>query len=75
MGRRVGGQPAHAGTTLRRVEKPDQVVVHAPATCAGCAAPLDASMQVGCERRQVFDIPPVQVVVTEHVAETRRCTR
>ena len=74
-GRRVGGQPGHLGTTLRRVEQPDQVVVHAPATCAGCAAPLEASMQVGCERRQVFEIPPVHVVVTEHVAETRRCTQ
>ena len=74
-GRRVGGQPGQPGATLRRVAQPDQVVVHAPTTCAGCAAVLDQSTVIRSERRQVFDVPPSSVVVTEHVAQTRRCDR
>src|SRR5258705_220398 len=32
------------------------------------------SKVTGFERRKVFEIPPVKVEVTEHQAETRRCS-
>ena len=35
-GKAVGGQPGHAGATLRQVEFPDRVEVHAPQRCRRC---------------------------------------
>jgi transposase len=48
-------------------DDPDQVADHRPAQCAHCgeAFPRDAA-PAGFERRQVFDIPPVNVRATEH---------
>ena len=41
-GRKPGGQPGRSGRTLRQVERPDEVVVHEPGSCAGCGAELAA---------------------------------
>jgi transposase len=73
-GRRPGGQPGHRGSTLALVEAPDRVVVHRPAACAHCQAPLDGAAE-RVERRQVRDLPPVRLEVTEHRAERVRCAR
>lgn len=73
-GRKVGGQLRHRGTTLARVESPDRVVTHAPQSCRRCAATLSGGAVTAVERRQVFELPPVRVEVTEHRAETRRCS-
>jgi transposase len=59
--------------TLRQVEYPDRLRVHAPRTCRGCAAPLANSSVVGYSRRQVFDLPLVALEVTEHWAQVKRC--
>jgi transposase len=72
-GRKPGGQPGHVGQTLRLVEPPDEIVVHAPIECRGCGERLDAAPVVRSERRQVLDLPPVRLQVTEHQAETRQC--
>jgi transposase len=68
-----GGQPGHRGTTLKQSERPDHVITHAPEACPGCGAALDATDVITSECRQVFDLPPVRVTVTEHRRETRRC--
>jgi transposase len=68
-----GGQHGHRGATLKQSEHPDRVITHAPEACPGCGAALDATDVITSERRQVFDLPPVRVTVTEHRAETRRC--
>ena len=73
-GKTSGGQKGHPGTTLKRVAEPDHRVDHEPLTCGGCGASLDGAPLVGTRRRQVFDIPPVAVEVTEHCAVTRRCS-
>ncbi len=39
-GRKPGGQPGHEGHTLRLVDTPDEVRVHAPARCHGCGQSL-----------------------------------
>jgi transposase len=72
-GRRVGGQVGHRGATLRQVEFPDRLRVHAPRRCRGCAASLAECAVVGYRRRQVFDLPPTALEVTEHWAQVKRC--
>jgi len=69
-GRRPGGQPGHPGTTLRLVDTPDRLAVHRPTSCAGCGAALAGAVGgtewVGDERRQVVELPPLALEVTEH---------
>jgi transposase-like protein len=49
------------------------VFIHAPRNCRRCAAALSDGAVTAVERRQVFELPPVHVEVTEHRAETWRC--
>ena len=72
-GRKPGGQPGHEGTTLRQRSDPDVIVRHEPSGCHRCGSQLDGADQVSLSRRQVFDIPPITVHVTEHQIITRRC--
>ena len=72
-GRKPGGQPGHAGHTLRMVDKPDEVQVHAPSCCKACGQSLEQIPATRRERRQVVDIPPPKVRVVEHQAETNCC--
>lgn len=68
-GRRPGGQPGHEPGRLEQVADPDEVVVHRPGRCGGCAADLgpDAPVVGEAVTRQVFDLPAdIAVVVTEH---------
>ena len=68
-----GGQKGHKGSALERVAEPDHVVNHPlPATCDACGSTLDEAHV--SEARQVFDIPPQQVEVTEHRVVEVRCT-
>lgn len=72
-GRKPGGQPGHEGHRLERVERPDEVIVYTPAVCGGCNGDLSDGELVGEEARQVFDLPPVRLSVTEHRCQRRRC--
>jgi transposase len=65
-GRRPGKQPGAPGAALSRVDDPDEVVDHRPAVCAGCGHGLGGAATVGFEARQVFEVPPVRLAVTEH---------
>ena len=68
-----GGQPGHGGDTLRQVATPDTVVQHRPPRCAGCGACLVGAPVVAARRRQVFDLPPQTLMVTEHRAAQVQC--
>src|SRR5882724_2998170 len=72
-GRKQGGQKGHPGTTLDFCDTPDARVPHIPTCCQGCGACLESAEVVGEQRRQVVDLPPIRLEVTEHVAQTRRC--
>ncbi len=53
---------------------PGVVIRHEPVACGWCGGELGAAApEVGCSRRQVFDIPPFTVQVTEPRIISRRC--
>jgi transposase len=58
---------------LAQVAAPDEIVVHEPVACGGCGRGVQDAPRVGVERRQVFDLPPITVRVTEHQLIARRC--
>lgn len=81
-GRKPGGQKGHKGSTLKQVEHPDHVVEHrfsAGDTCPKCSGALNAGGsgkaldRDACENRQVFELPPVKIEVTEHRAQKCTC--
>jgi len=72
-GRRPGGQAGHPGRTLEPVTRPDHVRMHALGRCScgacgGCS--LRQAPLLGYEKRQVFELPPKALEVTEHQADT-----
>jgi transposase len=71
--RRPGKQLGDPGHHLARVEHPDRVVTHSPEACGSCGADLGGAALEGSESRQVYDLPTIKALVTEHVVERRRC--
>jgi transposase len=72
-GGRKGKQPGDPGRHLAQTAEPDEIVCHIPDRCDGCGDGLADADVVGVARRQVFDIPPIRLSVTEHRAQRRRC--
>ena len=72
-GKAAGGQPGHKGGTLQFRTKPDIIEVHSPSTCSCCGQDISSSTPAGYQFRQVFDLPPITLQVTEHRAETKPC--
>lgn len=69
----TGGQSGHRGETLHQVSTPDRLVVHRPEQCEACQHPLPAEGGQLTERREVFDLPPLRLLVTEHQAWEVAC--
>lgn len=74
-GKQAGGQVGHKGTTLEPVDKPDHTVVHKVERCRHCAYSLSDVVAIAYDKRQVFEIPPQQLEVTEHQAEMKACPK
>ncbi|HEX9132673.1 MAG TPA: IS66 family transposase [Ktedonobacteraceae bacterium] len=72
-GKKAGGQEGHAGNTLHLSETPDEVIVHAVERCGACQRDLRGVASQAVERRQVVDLPPKRLVITEHQAEHKVC--
>ena len=71
--RQSGGQPGHQGETLKLVANPDEVIVHPVRACGHCQQDLAAVVPERFVKRQVFDMPPMRLQVTEHQAEVKQC--
>ena len=74
-GKKVGGQKGHLGTTLKMVDNPDEIVIHEVNQCSNCHTSLEDDVAKDYERRQIFDIPPVQLYSTEHRGEIKICPK
>ncbi len=72
-GRRPGGQSGHRGCTLELVDAPDQAHTYMPSACTQCGKALGTENSISFERRQVVDLPPLHLLVTEHQVHTCRC--
>ena len=68
-----GGQKGHSGSTLKMVDNPNHCVVHSVKQCQKCGHCLADETPIDIEKRQVFDIPPIQMEVTCHQAHTKQC--
>jgi transposase len=72
-GKKPGGQQGHLGARLEMTESPDHTIMHSVEECQQCGRSLCEIPATDSRRRQVIDIPPIQLEVTEHQAETKCC--
>jgi len=72
-GKKAGGQQGHGGTTLKLVANPDRIVRHGVTHCATCRHSLEDVAPTAIERRQIIELPPLNVEVTEHQGEIKTC--
>ena len=71
-GKKPGAQRGHPGTRLKAVPKPNLVIHHPLQQCA-CGFDL-SNIEVDKTRSsQVFDIPKIQIQVSEHRMESKIC--
>lgn len=71
--RKSGGQQGHLGSTLEWSEEVDEVVVHQVTECEKCGTSLTDVTVEKWDLRQVHDLPPLKLVVSEHQAENKKC--
>lgn len=72
-GRESGGQKGHKGYKLKQIENPDKVILNKVDVCTHCHQDISEIKALGLEKRQVFDIPPASIYVTEYQSELKRC--
>lgn len=72
-GKRRGGQSGHRGDTLQMVAQADRVVFHPVADVCQCGNALSEVNGQVTAKRQVFDLPPQALIVTEHRIEGKVC--
>ena len=74
-GRKPGGQEGHEGHTLERVKNPDHIQLHKVEGKCGCGHSLKDEKAQDIESRQVFDLPKINIEVTEHRVEIKTCSK
>lgn len=72
-GGKKGAPKGHDGHTLCQVAEPDETIIHPLVTCGYCESSLAAVRAQSYDKRQVMDLPPPRMVVTEHRAERKCC--
>lgn len=72
-GKKPGGQPGHQRHILEKHPHPDRVIYHFLSQCEHCEQSLKNIEVADYEVRQVFDIPPLKIEISEHRAEQKIC--
>jgi transposase len=67
-----GGQKGHKGSKLKMVTTPDIIIDHDITHCDCCGKNLEGASQ-GYDARQIFDLPPITIQVTEHRRLHKTC--
>jgi transposase len=71
--RSSGGQSGHPGATLEWSTEVDAVITHSVETCEVCGISLSEVEVASWDLRQVQDLAPIAVTVSEHRAEVKCC--
>jgi transposase len=71
--RKKGGQAGREGKTLKMVEKPNKIIKLTPTLCSCCNQDISKNKSIKHIKRQVFDIPPINIEVTEYQAHLVKC--
>ena len=71
--RSSGGQKGHPGQTLEWSSEVDEVIFHSVETCEVCGSSLSEVAVESWDVRQVQDLAPIVLSVTEHRAEVKCC--
>jgi transposase len=74
-GKKQGGQVGHKGTTLAQVTSPDVTEKHEVTCCPECQTDLTTAPVINTIKRQVFEVPEIKQVVTEHQFEVKKCPK
>jgi len=72
-GRSPGGQKGHRGHNLKMTDSPDSITIHGVSACSSCGRSLKEIEPDGYRKRQVFDLPPIEIKVEEHRSEEKSC--
>ena len=70
-GLKPGGQK---GNTLKMAETPDSIHEHIPHYCTNCGEGLDDVAAVFEGKRQVYDIPKIEIKVKQHQIYSKQCS-
>lgn len=72
-GLKPGGQKGRKGNTLKMVETPNFKQTHIPHYCNCCGESLGNIPTIFKGKRQVYDIPKIEIKITEHQIYTKQC--
>ena len=72
-GKKQGGQKGHKGSTLKMNSSPDIIVDDSPEYCIRCGLKLGEIEEL-TQKRQVIDIEPAKVKVTEYRSFSKVCS-
>ena len=74
-GKKTGGQPGHAGSTLLfNTALPDAIIRYSASYCESCGNDLSVVNAEPEEVRQVVDIPVPRCCITNHITFKKVCT-
>ena len=69
-----GGQIGSKGTNLKKVNNPDHIEILEVNSCKNCNHNLEDISSKLISTKQVFDVPPLNIEVTEYQLHSKTCS-